>query len=1120
MALSDGDTAAQSHIESCAECRARVAQWREACASIGPVRADQAAGDAPGCREMEELLAQYAIGDAALERLEAIAGHLAGCDRCAAIVRDSLEGVPEAGESAPPLLKSSGREWRRRMAETFAARTAPARPHYWKYAVAAAVLLAVAGGMTLLWIHPRSSDTGALLASAYTAARPFAYRLPDAGYAPVRQQRGTASAFDRPVSLDAAVAAIRSGLEARPRDPALFALKGRAELLEGDYESAIKSLTRASAAGDPDALADLATAYAVRGEAEKRNIDYGHAMDLYLQALKKRPADSRILFNLALTYEKLSFVEEAIETWGEFLRQSPAAGWREEAQAHLADMEKVKAEKKKADDRILHDPSRFLAAYGSGAPFDPLPWYEVFWMEWLPKASADKAAAGAARLIAAGFARFGEFALIESLDAPPSAAKQAGLASLAGAMTANRTGHPGDALDTARDAAAKLDAAGLRGANALARNEFVYAARWAVMNRECLRASDQLLSSIGSKYPWIEGNAHLEHGACLMRMGEVGRARAEDEKARVKLEQAGLWPAALRAALVLSDIDGYTGNYGPVWDTAPEGLRRYWNSPASPYRAQASEYSLQEAATALGWRECAVVFFRAAIRSARDAGNGEIEASDHSHLAQLLHEMADYRAEVRELDEIDRLLGGAGESPDVQNLRWEAALHRVEADVAAHAVGDPLPELARLSNETDGRESAQRADLEQTRGLALLARGDAGGAAAAFRRAIELNRRPAESALSWVSRIPSIEAAAPAYRNLAQIELKQDGDPAGALETWRLFRPASGQAQRSITMALLPAGIAIWSVNGASVQARWVEADAAELRRAGEELLALCASPTSNAGEIRRLGNLLYRALVRPELGALGPGTISITTEAWLAEIPFAVLTDDSGDYLGRRFHFVEAYGPPRTNPATRVTRGSPAVIVPAPAAVAPGQPPLPILAAAERESAQVAARFSHAVVAREATVEWLATSAAHADVFHFCGHGWANGGNGALILPPGPGGEPRFVTSSNLAGQNWSRCQLAVLSACLTAAGETRGAVNNQSLVQALLSAGARRVIAARWSIDSEATRALMDGFYARLVAGKSVPEALSGAAADVAASPGWSHPYYWAGFDVFGAA
>jgi CHAT domain-containing protein len=94
------------------------------------------------------------------------------------------------------------------------------------------------------------------------------------------------------------------------------------------------------------------------------------------------------------------------------------------------------------------------------------------------------------------------------------------------------------------------------------------------------------------------------------------------------------------------------------------------------------------------------------------------------------------------------------------------------------------------------------------------------------------------------------------------------------------------------------------------------------------------------------------------------------------------------------------------------------------------------------------------------------------------------------------------------------------VLSACLTAAGETRGAVNNQSLVQALLSAGARRVVAARWSIDSEATRALMDAFYSRLAAGDPVPEALYGAEAEVAASPSWSHPYYWAGFDLFGAA
>jgi CHAT domain-containing protein len=321
-------------------------------------------------------------------------------------------------------------------------------------------------------------------------------------------------------------------------------------------------------------------------------------------------------------------------------------------------------------------------------------------------------------------------------------------------------------------------------------------------------------------------------------------------------------------------------------------------------------------------------------------------------------------------------------------------------------------------------------------------------------------------------------------------------------------------------MASLPAGIAIWTVDGNIVKVRWVDGGAEELRRTSDEFLALCASPASNSNEIRRSGNRLYRALVRPELQMLAGGTIFLTTESWLAEIPFGALTDDSGDYLFRRFHFVQGYGPEMQAPASSIAFDSTALIVTAPTAIAPGQPPLPILPAAEREAAEVAARFVYAAVQRDATVEWLAANAPRANVFHFCGHGWANGGNGALILPPGLHGEPRFITSANLAGQNWSRCQLAVLSACLTAAGETRGAVNNQSLVQALLGAGARRVVAARWSIDSEATRVLMGGFYARLVSGKSVPEALSGAAADVAAVTGWSHPYFWAGFDVFGAA
>jgi anti-sigma factor RsiW len=41
IALSDGggDAAAELHLESCAECRERVAEWRDARAWIAPVRA-------------------------------------------------------------------------------------------------------------------------------------------------------------------------------------------------------------------------------------------------------------------------------------------------------------------------------------------------------------------------------------------------------------------------------------------------------------------------------------------------------------------------------------------------------------------------------------------------------------------------------------------------------------------------------------------------------------------------------------------------------------------------------------------------------------------------------------------------------------------------------------------------------------------------------------------------------------------------------------------------------------------------------------------------------------------------------------------------------------------------
>jgi len=181
----------------------------------------------------------------------------------------------------------------------------------------------------------------------------------------------------------------------------------------------------------------------------------------------------------------------------------------------------------------------------------------------------------------------------------------------------------------------------------------------------------------------------------------------------------------------------------------------------------------------------------------------------------------------------------------------------------------------------------------------------------------------------------------------------------------------------------------------------------------------------------------------------------------------------------------------------------------------------LPYLQGAESESRELASRLSQSILLDGAKAEPadLARRMASAALVHFAGHGWSNGGNAALILGPVAPGGGGIVTANELAEQNWQKCRLAVLSACLTAAGEERGPVNPQSLVRALLAAGARRVMAARWSIDSESTPVLMRAFYDSLLAGASPAAALQDATARIRNASGWQHPYYWAAFDIYGA-
>lgn len=98
-------------------------------------------------------------------------------------------------------------------------------------------------------------------------------------------------------------------------------------------------------------------------------------------------------------------------------------------------------------------------------------------------------------------------------------------------------------------------------------------------------------------------------------------------------------------------------------------------------------------------------------------------------------------------------------------------------------------------------------------------------------------------------------------------------------------------------------------------------------------------------------------------------------------------------------------------------------------------------------------------------------------------------------------------------------RADLAVLSACRTAAGSRSGGEGLTGLAQGFLHAGVPRLIGSVWDVDDRATSELMERFYTALL-GEGLPpaQALRQAQIELLRSERWHAPYHWAGFVLQG--
>jgi CHAT domain-containing protein len=125
-----------------------------------------------------------------------------------------------------------------------------------------------------------------------------------------------------------------------------------------------------------------------------------------------------------------------------------------------------------------------------------------------------------------------------------------------------------------------------------------------------------------------------------------------------------------------------------------------------------------------------------------------------------------------------------------------------------------------------------------------------------------------------------------------------------------------------------------------------------------------------------------------------------------------------------------------------------------------------------------------------------------------------------ALTIPEHPGED-----QENGLLQAWEifesvrlDADLVTLSSCDSALGQEMGGEGLIGLTRAFQYAGARSVLASLWSVSDLSTAELMKHFYGHLHAGKAKDEALQAAQVELIRSPKFSHPYYWAAFQLFG--
>jgi CHAT domain-containing protein len=1028
------------------------------------------------------------------------------------------------------------------------------------FASLAASIASVA--LLLFWLQ-RLREPSVLIERAYAEQRTIELRMDSVPYVPLRQQRGTDGTIERMQrpALLAAEAETARELKLHPDNVHWLQASGRANLLEDNLSSvqtAITFLEKAHrlAPNDISVSIDLASAYILRGDLAPVDPNPGEAIEILKPLAELGQGGEIAQWNYAIAQERAGLWSNAVTEWQNFLNRYPRSAWASEAQLKLRTDRARVNDKHQRSSIPLHTLEEVAAAYQSRnlpalAEIDSRieEYQDAAIARWLPllfsrapgadlRAAAKVALAGLAETLKKnhGDPWLGDFLGAERRMPPLQYATRllshsASLLETSDAPTAEREAIIAASLFQKTHASA---------GEFRSRLIIVFAAQYEHRDRPCEHMAQTLAASpkLG-RYPWIVIQANLETSLCSLIPDSQAVHAANNA---CELAVAHHFPVLrARCTDIESTVYGSLGERDLAWARASKALNMYWDGSLPPLRGYNALIGFEELNQPSERWNLQADILREAIPMVQNDPRTLMVAVANADLGQALIHVGDLSGAQAAFLQSDALIRNSAHGPERDALWSEIQLGLAQIDFERNQASQCLERLQRIRPLIlNMPNSPLQIEYLQTSGRSFLAMNKIEEAQRDLIAAVAIATENIGRVRSVEEKWKSDRRYEDLFRTIVELELRVDSKK--ALFAWEYYKSLAirdnavadprfghrtvswvtltGQVpyflekqQLVLTYVAMPNGYVVWGWDSHGIQEQWVRLDMANFSSVTSRFLMECSDPSSSLVSLRNDGAEIYGDLIRPiEPWLIGHTQIVIEPDGTLAHVPFPLLVDLHGSYLGDRFDVAFSPGLAYLSAGrkwTALSSNSSAYIVASPSLS--GWSPLP---AAEQEARAVASIFSHPdlLIGQSGIDRQTLKEISRAQVFHFAGHAFTNTIGTVLV------GNPDFSSALNLSALRNGRTQLVVLSACNTFSGTDEHLDEEGNVVRSLLAAHVSTVVASRWNVDSSSTALLMKSLYSNLLTQHTTAWSLAQAMRTVRRTPGYEHPYYWGAFSVFG--